>query len=135
MSDPTKWEKITPKRLDNMLDSLRKLTRTGARDYEPIPQDDARELVRIVQEAVTEFVTAYTPYLGLEVLEDVHTPPAPSAAEPAAPEAQSTPGPGPLDNPLAISFFVNQIPKEHLQYWTAHLASRVADEWERIAKS
>lgn len=48
----SKWEKIVPKRLENVVDALRKLSRTGSKDYEPIPVEHAQDMVSIVQNAV-----------------------------------------------------------------------------------
>lgn len=124
----TKWQKITPRRLENVLDELRKLTRTGAKDYEPIPADEARDMLAKVQSAIGDLIDAYLPYLNGET--PIAKPPV--KEETSEPE-QTVETPkleaNPLDNPHAIAFFVNKIPKEQLIYWQSHLATRICDEF------
>jgi hypothetical protein len=129
----SKWEKIVPKRLENVVDALRKLARTGSKDYEPIPVEHAQEMVSIVQNAVGELVVAYAPYTGTPI-----TPVAPEVEAPRPTAAPLAAAPKPvgdaLNDPLKIARFVQQIPKDLLPAWSVHLCSRITDEFYEAFK-
>ncbi len=124
----SKWEKIVPKRLENVVDALRKLSRTGSKDYEPIPVEHAQDMVSIVQNAVGELVVAYAPYTGTPI-----TPVAPEVEAPRPTAAPLAAAPKPVgdaqNDPLKIARFVQQIPKDLLPAWSVRLCTRITDEF------
>ena len=121
MTEPTKWERITPKRLASVLDELRKLARTGAPDYEPIPRDKAANMLSQVDEAVAALRGAY----GLLVVHE----PAPRERQEPLPVTDEPQAPTLPSNPLGIAFFINPIPSEHLSLWAIHLSTRIFEEF------
>ncbi len=124
----SKWEKIVPKRLENVVDALRKLARTGSKDYEPIQIEHAQEMVSIAQNALGELVVAYVPYTGTPI-----TPEAPEVEAPRPPAAPLAVSPEYIedipDNPIKIAKFAQKIPKELLPVWSVHLCSLITDEF------
>lgn len=100
-ADTNKWERIAPKRLEKVVDALRVLSRTAGKDYDPIPEDHAKEMLVIVHDSVSELYGAYNARLGNDVLpEGGPATPAEPQAEPAAeakpeePKTQKEPTPG-----------------------------------------
>ena len=126
----SKWEKIVPKRLENVVDALRKLARTGSKDYEPIPVEHAQEMLTIIRDAVAELEAAYAPYVGIS---EAPTPTADEAPRPtAAPLAESPqPSTSQLNDPHKIALFVGRVPKELLPVWSVHLCTRITDEFHK----
>lgn len=128
-----KWERIVPSRVEQVIDAFRKLIRTGAKDYEPIPRDHATEMVGLIRNAMGELEVAYAPYIDSDtIIQSAPEAPAPPAAAPTPREPKKElelP-----DDPIKIAWFVNRIPKEHLPAWAAHIASRVTDEFYETFK-
>lgn len=126
---PTKWERLVPKRVENVLDALRILTRTGAKDYEPISAEHASEMLTIIRDAVGELEAAYAPYVGNIPEVEAPRPAAAPAAGSASPELVMP------KNPLLIARFIHEIPKELLPSWSVHLCTRITDEFHEVFKS
>ncbi len=128
-----KWERLAPKRVEQVIDALRKLTRTGARDYEPIPAKHAEEMLTIIRDAVSELEAAYVPYVGIS---EAPTPTVDEAPRPtAAPLAESPqPSINQLNDPHKIALFVGRVPKALLPVWAVHLCTRITDEFHESFK-
>lgn len=127
----SKWEKIVPKRVEKVVDALRRLTRTGAKDYAPIQVEHAQEMISIVEIAMYELVAAYAPYTGTPVTPEVSEAPEVEAPRPPAAPLAVSPNyiKGIPDDPIKIAMFVQKIPKELLPIWSVHLCSRITDEF------
>lgn len=132
----TKWERLVPKRVEQVVDALRKLTRTGAKDYEPISPEHAEEMLVIIRTAMRELELAYAPYLKDQdaiapPVEAVVEAPRPTAAPLVrAPESSTSK----LNDPHMIAIFVGKISKELLPVWSVHLCSRITDEFHATFK-
>lgn len=118
----TDWRKNAPKRAENATKALELVAKTASKSYD-VPPDEAREMIRGLEDALAAVLTAYEPRIGGLDL---------GGRAEAAPRAEPPPAPRPAPlsksvHILQIAAFVDALPMEHLASWLTHIGNRLCE--------
>ena len=118
----TDWRKNAPKRAKNATKALELVAKTASKSYD-VPPDEAREMIRGLEDALAAVLTAYEPRIGGLDL---------GGRAEAAPRAEPPPAPRPTTlrkapHILQIGAFVEDLPMEHLATFLTHIGNRLCE--------
>jgi len=126
----TDWRKNAPKRAENATKALLLVAKTASKSYD-VPRDEAREMIRGIEDALAAVLTAYEPHLGgLDM----------GGRAEAAPRAEPPPAPRPTplkaaSHILAVGAVVDAIPAEFLPSYLTHIANRLCEDAQSARSS
>ncbi len=121
----TNWRKNAPKRAENATKALMLVAKTASKAYD-VPPEEARDMIRGLEDSLAAVLTAYEPRLGgLDLGGRAEA--APRAEPPAAPR------PAPLraaPHILNVAAYVDAIPAPLLPAYLTHIANRLSEAAE-----